>query len=64
MTMKNNVDKQKVCELLMDILNACEGFLLDRDTHTYYQISRENARKIITGCVFELSYMIGSDAAE
>ena len=62
--MKNNEEKQKVCELLMDILNACEGFLLDRDTHTYYQISRENARKIITGCVFELSYMMGSDAAE
>ena len=62
--MKNNKDKQKVFELLKDILNACEGFLLDRDTYTYYQISREEARKIITGCVFALSYIIGSESVE
>ena len=59
MTMKNNIDKQKVCELLMDILNACEGFLLDRDTHTYYQITRESARKLILYSVYVLSFMMG-----
>ena len=55
----NNEDKQKVRELLEDIANACDGFILDRNTHTSYPITRKSARKLILYSVYVLSFMMG-----